>query len=170
MWEIREAVLEDVAAISHLHLRSWLKVYRGLLPDSIVDGYTLEEREAFWRERFLSHPVTTFVAEKEGRMAGWIVAGASRLPDAEKDEAELIGLYIDPDFWRQGVGSTLWNHAKAELMAESFVCAAVLVLHNNRGAETFYEKLGFAQVPARDVSVNWRGADLPHHCLWMKFE
>src|SRR6266571_8503701 len=95
---IREAVIGDAGALAAVHVRSWQHAYRGLLPDSLLDGLDIDQRAASWR-RILGNPApisTTLVADVEGATAGFCSAGPSRDEDATRGTGEIFALYDDP--------------------------------------------------------------------------
>ncbi len=47
---IRPATVDDASAIGHVHVESWRNTYRGLMPDAVLDGLSVEQRVNFWRE------------------------------------------------------------------------------------------------------------------------
>lgn len=55
--------------------------------------------------------------------------------------AELDGLFVDPAFWRRGIGRALFNDARA--LARSRGCRRIEVTANPR-ALGFYVKMGFS--------------------------
>ena len=66
---IRTAVAADEAAIAGLHAESWRGSYRGVLPDTYLDGPLADEMREKWRRRLASPP------------PGWLVL-ISTLDDA----------------------------------------------------------------------------------------
>lgn len=42
---IREANCADAAAIARVHVASWHMTYRGIMPDSVTDVFTVEHRQ-----------------------------------------------------------------------------------------------------------------------------
>ena len=47
---VRLARPDDAEAIADAHVRGWLAAYRGLVPDAILDGLSVERRATFWRD------------------------------------------------------------------------------------------------------------------------
>lgn len=84
------------------------------------------------------------VAEREGQVAGFAVV----LPKGA-DEAELDGLFVEPDIWGLGVGRTLVD-AAAEF-AMGALSASVLVVTANPRAVPFYHRCGFVAVGVADT-------------------
>ena len=102
------------------------------------------------REALLAHPEAielplaqieaghVTVAEAEGRVLGFSVV----LP-REDGDAELDGLFVEPQGWGHGVGRGLVEHAAAQARAAG--AKALHVIANPR-AEGFYARCGFAQI------------------------
>ena len=55
-------------------------------------------------------------------------------------EAELDGLFVEPELWRQGVGSALVDIAVHEARRQGLTMTVIA----NPSARAFYEKCGFA--------------------------
>ena len=102
-----------------------------------------------YREALLAHPEAialpgsqiadgcVAVAEKRGEILGFAVV----LPRADGD-AELDGLFVEPDYWKNGIGRVLI--VQAERMARSKDAAALHVIANPQ-AVGFYRKCGFIE-------------------------
>jgi L-amino acid N-acyltransferase YncA len=65
---VRLARPDDAEAIADAHVRGWLTTYRGHVPDSILDGLSVERRTTFWRD--------TIRAETEAAAASPAVAAS----------------------------------------------------------------------------------------------
>lgn len=72
-------------------------------------------------------------------MAGFAVV----LPSGD-DEAELDGLFVEPEIWGQGVGRTLVEAAAD--FASGALSASVLVVTASPRAVPFYHRCGFIAV------------------------
>jgi GrpB-like predicted nucleotidyltransferase (UPF0157 family)/ribosomal protein S18 acetylase RimI-like enzyme len=137
--------------IAEIHVRSWQAAYRGILPDSLLDGLSVADREQAWRvllndgsERWL-----TLVAEdSRGSITGFCsVATPSRDKGVDRRTAEIAALYVNPDQWRQGAGSAMLSAAAKELGGKGWRDLTLWVLPENRAALAFYERFGFAVEP-----------------------
>jgi ribosomal protein S18 acetylase RimI-like enzyme len=145
---IRRAATAYARAIAAVHVASWQVAYRGLVPDAVLDGLSVERRERGWRER-LGRPDAgasfTLVAERDGAVAGFCsVAAPSRDGDAGERTAEVAALYVEPAQWRTGVGATLLRAALDALRADGFDAVTLWVLEDNARGRAFYRRLGFA--------------------------
>ena len=119
---------------------------------------TIEEREALealqrraslaldeYREQLLAHPDAielpleqiehgaVIVAELDDRLAGFAVV---LIADGQ---AELDGLFVEPELWRQGIGASLVDVAVHEARRQGL---AMMVIASPTALE-FYEKRGF---------------------------
>jgi GNAT superfamily N-acetyltransferase len=99
-----------------------------------------------YREALLAHPDAislaaeqiergeVVVAEIDGRIAGFAVV-------LDQDgTAELDGLFVEPESWRQGVGSALVEDAVHDARRRGLTLMTVVA---NPGAREFYERCGF---------------------------
>ena len=124
---IRPAVIEEWAVLEDLQRRASLQPgpYREQLlahPDAIALPPEQIERGQI------------FVAEREGRIAGFAAV-------VEIDgKAEIDGLFVEPDLWRQGVGSALVTETIREARRRGLSLTVVA----SPEAKEFYEKCGFA--------------------------
>lgn len=130
---IREAVLSDAPAVATVHVLSWQAAYRGLIPDSVLDGLSVETRTSLWEHHIPSGRV--WVAFFGSELVGFATAGPSRDADAT---SELYAIYLLPSAWGTGLALPL---ATAALDGLSDV--VVWVLEGNERARRFYERLGF---------------------------
>src|SRR5215813_8708591 len=113
--KIWTATLSDAAVIASVHVSSERAAYRDILPDSVLDSLSIEKQEIAWRHRIAAGASITFVAEEDGQVCGWINFGKSRDRDATSSVAEIRAMHINPERWRCGVGTALWEHARSAL-------------------------------------------------------
>jgi RimJ/RimL family protein N-acetyltransferase len=73
------------------------------------------------------------IAEKDGRAAGFIAL----------IDAEVVSLFVVPEEWGQGIGTTLHDAAIRPLAQSGRGCVRLWVLEENRVARRFYERLGW---------------------------
>jgi ribosomal protein S18 acetylase RimI-like enzyme len=143
---VRRAVERDVPGIASIHVRSWQAAYRGLVADEVLDGLSVEEREQSWRALLdqADGQSFTLVADLGGRIAGFCsVATPGRDESLDERAAELTALYVDPVFWRGGVGAALLGAALDELREGGWREVTLWVLPENDRARSFYAGFGF---------------------------
>jgi ribosomal protein S18 acetylase RimI-like enzyme len=146
---IRLATIEDASGIAEVQVRGWHAAYRGIIPDSYLETFTVEARTERWRSILTQARHPLWVAEEAGVIRGWVSAGPSRDDDSGTETGELWALYIHPDHWREGIGRALWSRALDYLQQAGFARVTLWVLDENRRGRSFYESVGFAAEPDR---------------------
>jgi GNAT superfamily N-acetyltransferase len=73
------------------------------------------------------------VAEEDGQIVGFSAVIASEVG------AELDGLFVEPNYWRRGIGRALVDHAIHQSRRNGLTLAVTAGL----AARAFYEKCGF---------------------------
>lgn len=140
---VRPASLDDARRIAEVHVASWQSAYRGILPDTFLDGLSVEE----WAERrrqWLSAPgrgAATLVAERNGGVVGFVHVCEAR--DVE-GAGEVAAIYAAPTSWGTGVGRALIDAAVDELSAQGRDRAVLWVFRDNARGRAFYERMGWA--------------------------
>jgi ribosomal protein S18 acetylase RimI-like enzyme len=104
---IRPATLDDAPAIALIQVETWQTAYRGVVADDFLDQMSVEDRTTRWSEVLQKPNTITFVAESDGeQIIGFANGGPER--DGRGDfQGELCGLYVHPDWQRQGLGKRL---------------------------------------------------------------
>jgi ribosomal protein S18 acetylase RimI-like enzyme len=157
---VRLAALADAESIATIHVRSWQKAYRGIVPDDFLQALSIERRTETWQAVLLKQTSDVWVAEENGRLLGWISVGKSRDADADAATAELWAVYVDPGKFRRGVGRALWLQAEGHLRSMMFSAVTLWVLQANQSALTFYERMGFLREPGSEKTIEIGGSQL----------
>lgn len=140
---IRYAESKDASAIATVHVRSWQKIYRGHIPDEILDNLSIEKRTQSWID-IISKDVMIAILEIQNKIIGFVSICAAR--DSDKDTkqcGEISSIYLDPDYWQQGFGKVLCSFALSKLKDIGYNEVIVWVVKGNKQARQFYESLGF---------------------------
>jgi GNAT superfamily N-acetyltransferase len=149
----RPATTDDVPAVADVQVSSWRGVYRGLIPQELIDRLTVERRIAQWNA-FLargSADETLMVAEHDGDVVGMASLGPCRDDDATDGLGEVRAIYVTPDHWGHGHGRELMEDAVSWLATAGFTEATLWVLDTNARARRFYEAAGWATDTAERV-------------------
>lgn len=147
---VRRAGPADAEAIADAHVRGWQTAYRGIVPDSFLDGLDLARRADGWRER-LSAPgdptpgLGTWVVEAPDGVAGFVDAGPARAEPIEPPAGagEIYAIYLRPERRGEGYGRALLTTALAELSEARLTPVVLWVLEGNPLGRRFYESAGF---------------------------
>jgi ribosomal protein S18 acetylase RimI-like enzyme len=140
---IRCALPDDAPGIAQVRIASWRTTYRGMIPESYLDGMKLEDSTALWQRVLTAGRNTTsvFVAEDEAGVCGF--AAGLMLPERKFDiDAELTAIYLRPDRQRMGLGRRLVGEVTKAQRAHGASGLLTWVIAGNHGARTFYERLG----------------------------
>jgi len=155
---VRAARPEDAEAMADAHVRGWQTTYRGLVPDATLDGFSVERRTAFWRDRLTAEratdpaetPARTWVVEEAGQVCGLATTGPVRdLPEGLAGAGEVFALYLTPEARGRGLGRALFGHAVDDLRARGMTPVVVWVFEGNPVGRRFYEAAGFRVDGAR---------------------
>jgi ribosomal protein S18 acetylase RimI-like enzyme len=158
---IRRAEESDAHTIAAIHVASWQKIYRGQVPDAILDNLSIHEREDEWLA-LIKNNIRILTLELDSLMVGFASIGPSRDTDTDSTKCgEISAIYFHPEYWRQGLGQKLCHRAFSELEGMGFSEVTVWVLKENGLARKFYEKMGFNETSdikadkyANDVILN----------------
>lgn len=138
---IRPAAESDIPAIARVHVDTWRAAYAGIVDAAHLASLSYESFEKRRRERFVTPGTKTFVAEADGAVFGFAVAGPIRELHGAYD-AELYAIYVRPGAARHGAGKRLLAASAAWLAEEKRRSMLVWVLRDNRAGRSFYEKFG----------------------------
>lgn len=151
---IRPAEETDYAGVAKVHVDSWRTTYRGVVPDTFLDGMSYATSEARWR-RISSQTSTDyamFVAKDQaGDIVGFANGGRERSGDPVYD-GELYAIYLLQDCQRQGIGQVLFRHIVQHLVAHSFRSMLIWVFAENPSCR-FYETMGGSPVRAQEIEI-----------------
>lgn len=171
--ELRDATPADAHAIADVLVRSWRAAYRGLLPDDVLTGLSVPERERFWSDVLTARAPRTgaVVATIAGAVVGFASTGPPLVPADRADPAlgDLYALYLAPDAWRRGIGTLLHAAALDRLRSAGFTHAGLWVLDTNEPALRFYHRHGWTDTGRSRLDRGPGGSELNelrlHHDL-----
>lgn len=142
-WRVRPADGEDADAIARVHLESWRRSYRDLLPDSFLASLRHERLVTNWWHRLTTDEVDECVRviDVGGQVGGFITFGPQH-GDASwlGHSGEVYMLYLAPELMGRGYGSALLRRAFEELSRCRCHWVVVWVLAKNLPARRFYER------------------------------
>jgi GNAT superfamily N-acetyltransferase len=138
-----------------LHVRSWRIAYRGIVPDAILDGMSIEGRREFWSRAIgqadaePSRDVRIWVVEEAGTVVGLATTRACADEDVQPGTGELHSIYLAPEAWSRGLGSALLAIAADDLCERGFAPLVLWVIEANERGRRFYERAGWRPDGAR---------------------
>jgi len=145
-YPIRVARPADAPVISDVHQASREALYRGRVPDALVDALTPRDRLVRWMAWLADPTIFTVVGEEDGRIVGFGTLRAAVDADLQGVRvAEMPTLYLHPSFWRRGWGNALCAAIEAEAVRQGYDTLVLWVMEMNDGARAFYASRGFVE-------------------------
>ncbi len=142
---IRRAKEEDAEEIAQLHIRS-----RGSgVTGQFSSNNSIAERVVLIKASIKKGTIY-LVYELDNNIVGFICAGFPR--DKLDYEFEIYALYVDPEYFRKGIGKSLFEELANITKDYANQHLYLWVLENNVIARKFYESIGGK-------------ANLSHRCL-----
>ncbi|MER6714493.1 GNAT family N-acetyltransferase [Streptomyces sp. NPDC006129] len=138
--------LSDCDRVAEIRVRGWQHAYRGMIPQSYLDGLSVAEDAERHRTRLARADgrVVNLVAEDtRGEVVGWACHGPYREGEVLTDDAELYAVYVHPDHLGQGAGQALLAESLTRCAAAGHGRLLLWVLKENARARRFYERAGF---------------------------
>jgi GNAT superfamily N-acetyltransferase len=157
---VRPAVPADAPALAAVHIAAWRAAYRGLVPDEVLDGFSVEQRTARWERQLAEFAAPdasgrAWVVELGGDLVGFASTGPLRddPSDLATHGGEVYAIYLAPELIGRGLGRTLFRRAVDDLVERGFEPILVWVFEANERGRRFYEAAGFAPDGARQPVV-----------------
>jgi ribosomal protein S18 acetylase RimI-like enzyme len=134
-------VVHDAEAIERVRTDTWRDAYRGLMPDSLLDGldYDATRRRAVMS--VLPPEQFVLVVEDDTAIVGFCIGGPSG-PSEERFRGELYAIYVLPQHHGRGLGRAMLHAAAKELVDRGFSSMIIWVLRENAPSRLFYERMG----------------------------
>ena len=159
MVDIREADIQDVQTIAHLHLSGWQGAYGGIVDGAYLDSITLEDKIQQWSDIVPKDETRSFIAERDGKPAGFINFGKLMTPPPGTSRLrplyarEILALYLLPEYYRQGVGKALMQKAVSCILEDGFSSLCLWVLEKNTRGKNFYEAMGGQRIGKQMIEI-----------------
>ncbi len=153
---LRRAQPDDAPALARVHVDSFRAAYRDLTTPAHLERFSYALREERFREALIAGTEEDYLAcvEANQEPVAILTIGMARDADLEPGTGEIWGIYIAPDYWRQGIGTWLVREAEQMLVARGCASAVLWVLAGNHRARRFYEAAGYVADGASHV-IQW---------------
>jgi GNAT superfamily N-acetyltransferase len=160
---LRPATVADAAEMGKVAFAAWQWAYRGVLPDELLDGLTVDEFTERWERRLRTAPASSFClhAEVEGAVVGFVAGGPNRDETTAPHSGEIYAINVHPDRVGRGIGRALFAAGCNQLVEGGSRHAILWVLRGNARARRFYEVAGWRPEEEDRVVKDWfRGHEL----------
>jgi len=154
MIRIREAKIQDSAAIARVHIDSWRTTYKGIVSDNYLSAMSFPKRKQNWEEFFqdTDHLQFAFVAEVENDQIIGFASGGVNRNETTDYQGELYAIYILREYQGKGIGRQLTEAIAKRLFQEGKRSMWVWVLERNPACR-FYESLGGKRVYQKEIDI-----------------
>lgn len=144
--KLRNATINDAQDITSTQIKAWKKAHADFIPSHVLNSLSQHERAKRWHEIIekIAANNEIVVAESNNQLVGFIHAVFE-----SREDTELVRLYVLPEYWNQGVASTL---LKEVLSRFKYKCASKMIVwtaEESVSARQFYERKGFKIIPNR---------------------
>ncbi|MBF6634403.1 MAG: GNAT family N-acetyltransferase [Planococcus sp. (in: Bacteria)] len=133
---IRTGTSADIASVQEIAKVSWNDTYAGIIPSTVQQSFLDKSYSTPMMEMRLKRTII-LLAEHEGQPVGF----ANFTKVDEDGDAELIAIYMKPEFQRSGYGKQLLNSGLSYLLNGNQLF--VYVESENSKGRNFYEANGF---------------------------
>jgi len=142
---VRIANEADLLQLAEIHVASWQDAFRGVVPDTILDGMSVAASLKRWIKNFAACPANIAVAlGEDGEIAGFCCAGPiTDGDDWEQYPFRVFALHIRPQKRGRGIGSALLDDALDRAAHRKGLHTAILwTLEALVRTRRFYEREG----------------------------
>lgn len=172
---IRPVNEDDQEDLEKVRKQAWIEGHKDLLTEDeiqLAKEYSKYLKPESLRDKKNSDKVFFLVAEAKGRIVGQIILAwnnenTGEFINPEQNEAQLRGMYIHPDYWRQNIGTELVKTAIQKLPNYIDSVNVEVFEQNTRGIK-FYESLGFKEDSERTLDQSMPLVNTDHQTLVLK--
>jgi len=142
---IRHAIPADAPDMAEAYMRSWEVAYRDIVPAEYIRQK--RERNLAKMESMLNDEESRrfqYVILYGGAIIGIMSVAPARDADTDDSFYELHGIYLHPDYCRQGIGTQAMEFAFGIAKDLGKKTMTLWVFADNASSIGFYEKCGFS--------------------------
>ncbi|MFB6271037.1 MAG: N-acetyltransferase family protein [Halobacterium sp.] len=149
----------DLQGVNRVNVRAWREAYDGILPDALLDGRSVEipREDATGQFDRIRERIGCFLVAEDGNgeIRGYVYVrwGDDTKGFVGEDAAGLKEIYVEPDYWGDGIGTHLLEHA-LDRLPDSVEAVRLEMLSGNDVARGFYESHGFEQVDTTQFELD----------------
>jgi len=146
---------QDSASASRIYAISWKTAYRGMLSDALLDGIPVDFWTPYFNENYETGRFALAILSADGVDIGAGAYGLSR-DTADAAAGEITSIYLLPEAWGKRYAAPLMEYMMDGLRGLGCTSVHLWTLRENRRAQRFYEKMGFAPTGA-EKEITFKG-------------
>ena len=142
MIQIRNVEEKDIEDVVDIQITGWQSAYVGIIDQDFLDTMDRTARIEKRKKTFKESPFIVAVDENN------TIVGFARYTydvasiEDTNYESELRALYVRPDLKKQGIGRTLFEYIKCDMIKHGKTKMILWCLKDNYPSRKFYEKMG----------------------------
>ncbi|TYL38228.1 GNAT family N-acetyltransferase [Natronococcus pandeyae] len=147
----------DARAITRINALAWREAYADLLPDEVIAQFGADPSDEQLREyanRLTHDRDGIFLAEIDGTARGYSYVrwGDETKDFVGDDEAGLKEIYVEPDYWGEGIGTALLERS-IDVLPEGIERLRLEMLDGNEVGHRFYAARGFDRTGSSEFEI-----------------
>ena len=153
---IREVSETDLEDIRELNMQSWLEAYQEIIPEEKIKEEVDYTKERLKRKKN-DERLIFLVAEVDEKVVGtinfcWGEENTHEFINLGENEAQLRAVYLHPNYWKQGIGTKLFQNG-LKLLPDRIGTLKVESLKENVVGRSFYDSKGFTVINEREIEL-----------------
>ena len=156
---LRIATINDSQRIAEIHVFGWRCAYKNFISmEFLINKFTVKKR----KEKFIEYLSTkknneeTYAFEEDNIIKAFMTIGNCRDEDKNDKVFELCGIYVDPIFQRQKIGTKIVNFCINEAEHRNKKEIVLWVFEKNIESIEFYTKMGFKRDGREKIMENFQ--------------
>jgi putative acetyltransferase len=142
MLVIRKMEFSDASRVAEIHTFGWRCAYRSIVSDDyLFNTLSVVTRVEKFEQELNEKEKESYVYD-DGIVKAFLTVGPCRDED-RLDQFELWGIYVDPCFKGQGIGTELMRFCIKLAAKRGYLDVSLWVFENNVPSRRFYEKHRF---------------------------
>jgi len=144
------ATIDDVVQISNLYVTSLKNGFKGIFSEGYLSRLTPESKYEQWKRNIENPNNLVFVLENNQEIVGMIVGAFVSEGGETSSLGNILAVYINPDYKRNGYGKKLVAALFDEFKKHNITKCVANVFKNNDN-KGFFERVGGVLVDERPV-------------------
>lgn len=139
--KIRLAQQSECTTIAEIKRCIWQSTYRGIYPDSKIDGYDIREQSKKFERLIDDKNLFLYVAEEDNNIVAYMCCG-KRYREAHGENYEIFLLNVLKEYQGKGIGTVLFLEGCKILRSMGAEEIFIACNKYNFAAQKFYENRG----------------------------
>jgi ribosomal protein S18 acetylase RimI-like enzyme len=134
----------DARRLAEIHIAAWRATYRGVMSDEYLDDMSVERATSSWARNIAtpSDGANHLTVVRGDDPVGFAIFGPAT-GNGAAGTGQVYAINLHPDWWAQGIGSTLLTAVEQNLVQFGYSQAFLWVEKGNKRAISFYNKRGW---------------------------